>query len=187
MLVPKMLLCIVPNQYIIPDAIPSLLSRGIYPWEVCAAGLETSSETKKKGIARKEWCNMDSRNRIYEYYRQAKRFNACENVARVIEGKFGSADDNKAVTTVLPFGIEEMKLLVTAYDGYVLLVDELERIFGVRLTEGCFEDLSAIKTLIQRISPLYKEDADWDAQEVGRILTDSRMPLDDAARRLMGR
>lgn len=124
--------------------------------------------------------------RLNTYYRKTTRFVTTRNVAHVIEGKFGCANDNKAVTAVLPFDLEDMKLLVTAYDGYVLLTEELERIFGIRLTEGCFEDLSAIKTLIQRISPLYEDDVAWDDQEVGRILADGRIPLDDAAKRLMG-
>jgi NAD(P)H-hydrate repair Nnr-like enzyme with NAD(P)H-hydrate dehydratase domain len=64
--------------------------------------------------------------------------------------------------------------------------EELNNIFEIKLTEGCFEDLSALKTLIQRISPLYEEGVDWDAQAVGRILADSKMPLEDAAKRLMG-
>lgn len=124
--------------------------------------------------------------RLNTYYRKTTRFVTTRKVAHVIEGKFGCANDNKAVTAVLPFDLEDMKLLVTAYDGYVLLTEELERIFGIRLTEGCFEDLSAIKTLIQRISPLYEDDVAWGDQEVGRILEDGRMALDEAAKRLMG-
>ena len=124
--------------------------------------------------------------RLNTYYRKTTRFVTAPNVAHVIEGSFRCDNDSKAVTAILPFDIDDMKLLVTAYDGYTLLTEELERIFGIGLTEGCFEDLSAIKTLIQRISPLYEKDVDWDKQEVGRILADSRMPLDEAARRLMG-
>lgn len=124
--------------------------------------------------------------RLNTYYRKTTRFVTTRNVAHVIEGSFRYDNDSKVVTAVLPFDVDDMKLLVTAYDGYVLLTDELERIFGVRLTEGCFEDLSAIKTLIRRISPLYEDDVAWDDQEVGRILADGRIPLDDAAKRLMG-
>lgn len=138
---------------------------------------------KENKSAERNEC-MNSLTRLNTYYSKATRFALARNVAHVIEGDFGHC---KAANTVtLPFDVEDMKLLITAYDGYVVLVEELERIFDVRLTEGCFEDLSALKTLIQRVSPLYEEGVDWDAQAVGRILADSKMPLEDAAKRLMG-
>lgn len=124
--------------------------------------------------------------RLDAYYRKTGRFVTSKNAAHIIEGNFRCDNDGKAVTAVLPFDVEDMQLLITAYDGYTLLTEELERIFEIKLTEGCFEDLSALKTLIQRISPLYEEGVDWDAQAVGRILADSKMPLEDAAKRLMG-
>ena len=129
---------------------------------------------------------MNSEKRLYEYYRKTNRFVVCKNAAQVIKGDFNCGNNSEEVTSVLPFDFADMKLLITAYDGYVLLVEELERIFGIRLTEGCFEDLSSLKTLIQRISPLYKNDVAWGDQEVGCILADGSVSLDDAAKRLMG-
>lgn len=124
--------------------------------------------------------------RLNTYYRKTTRFVTAQNVAHVIEGSFRCDNDSKVATTVLPFDFTDMKLLVTAYDGYVQLLDEIERIFDVRPAGGCFSDLEALKDLLKNLSPIYVDGASWDDQELGRILADNTLSLDEAATRLMG-
>ena len=124
--------------------------------------------------------------RLNTYYRKTTRVVTARNVAHVIEGKFGCDNNSNTVTTVLPFDVEDMKLLVTAYDGYVQLLDEIERIFEVRPAGGCFSDLEALKELLKDLSPIYVDGASWDNQELGLILADNTLSLDEAATRIMG-
>ena len=124
--------------------------------------------------------------RLNTYYRKTTRVVTARNVAHVIEGKFGCDNDSKVATTVLPFDIEDMKLLISAYDGYAQLLKETERIFEVRPSGGCFEDLGLLKDLIARLSPIYVKDVPWEDQELGYILDESELSLSEAAERLMG-
>ena len=117
------------------------------------------------------------------YYRKTTRFVTTRKVAHVIEGSFRCDNDSKVATTVLPFDIEDMKLLISAYDGYAQLLKETERIFEVRPSGGCFEDLGL---LIARLSPIYVKDVPWEDQELGYILDESELSLSEAAERLMG-
>ena len=103
-----------------------------------------------------------------------------------LKKKFGCDNDSKVATTVLPFDIEDMKLLISAYDGYAQLLKETERIFEVRPSGGCFEDLGLLKDLIARLSPIYVKDVPWEDQELGYILDESELSLSEAAERLMG-
>lgn len=129
---------------------------------------------------------MNSRKRFYEYYQKVNSFIVCNNVAQVIEGNFNRDNESNVVSTIMPFSYDDMKLLVTAYDGYSQLLDEVERIFEIRPQGGCFSDLESIKTLIQNLSPLYIEGISWEKQELSQILDDSSLSLDEAAERLMG-
>lgn len=124
--------------------------------------------------------------RLNTYYRKTTRFVTTRKVAHVIEGSFRCDNDSKVATTVLPFDIEDMKLLISAYDGYAQLLKETERIFEVRPSGGCFEDLGLLKDLIARLSPIYVKDVPWEDQELGYILDESELSLSEAAERLMG-
>lgn len=124
--------------------------------------------------------------RLNTYYRKTTRFVTTRKVAHVIEGSFRCDNDSKVATTVLPFDIEDMKLLISAYDGYAQLLKEIERIFEVSPSGGCFEDLALLKNLIARLSPIYVKDVPWEDQEIGYILDESELSLSEAAERLMG-
>lgn len=124
--------------------------------------------------------------RLNTYYRKTTRFVTTRKVAHIIEGSFRCDNDSKVATTVLPFDIEDMKLLISAYDGYAQLLKETERIFEVRPSGGCFEDLGLLKDLIARLSPIYVKDVPWEDQEIGYILDESELSLGEAAEKLMG-
>lgn len=151
---------------------------------------------------------MNTKLRLFEYYKKTNESNIYGITPRIIETKYGAPkapesriseakaclreedidrkNGGRTAANKLLFGLDDMELLVTAYDGYTTLINELDRIFEIRPTGGCFSAIESIKTLIQKLSPLYIDGNASGEQELDRILDDISLSIDEVAEQLMG-
>ena len=87
---------------------------------------------------------------------------------------------------VIPFTLKHMKLLLSAYDGYRELQDGLIDLLEINLEGGVFHSLSQLDNLICKLSPIYDPQVNYQDQELGKVLLDGEMPIEERAMMLMG-
>lgn len=97
-----------------------------------------------------------------------------------------TVDNEENNDTSIPFTLEHMELLLTAYDGYRELQDGLMDLLKMDPEEGVFHSISQLDNLICKLSPIYDRTKNYQDQELGKVLLDDSSPLHVRAEKLMG-
>ena len=97
-----------------------------------------------------------------------------------------TVDNEENSDTSIPFTLEHMELLLTAYDGYRELQDGLMDLLKMDPEEGVFLSISQLDNLFCKLSPIYDRTKNYQDQELGKVLLDDSSPLHSRAEKLMG-